>query len=135
MSPFLRQKIIHESIPYAEIDASEKELIKAYRSHFDAIWEDRDKTESIWYVFSWDEIPGMDNGRLIEFLEQNYDIGWAKNAEIEKIDKTITASAGEKSLSIRLNDEKNEAIMEINGVRSTRFEAALDNGKLKIYWV
>src|SRR3972149_11562703 len=42
------------------------------------------------YLFKWDEIPGLDNAKLIDFLKQNYNIDWVKSAIIEKTDdKTI----------------------------------------------
>ena len=37
------------------------------------------------YVFTWDEIPGNSNRRLIEFLSQNFRIDWVKKAHIEKL--------------------------------------------------
>jgi hypothetical protein len=43
------------------------------------------------YLFSWDEIPGKDSGRLIEFIEQNFGIDWIKTANIEKIDERSEA--------------------------------------------
>ena len=36
------------------------------------------------YLFKWDEIPGFDNTKLINFLKQNYDLDWGKSAIIKK---------------------------------------------------
>ncbi len=36
------------------------------------------------YLFSWDNVPGNDNGKLIEYLEQKYGVDWVRTAKIEK---------------------------------------------------
>ena len=38
------------------------------------------------YVFSWDNIPGKDNERLINYLKLYFGIDWVKTEKIEKID-------------------------------------------------
>lgn len=87
------------------------------------------------YLFSWDEIPGNDSGRLIDFLKQNYGIDWVKTATIEKIDdgKTIRVSVEKNYLSLSLNNEKTKAILTIDDVRADEFIAKTMNGKLNIY--
>jgi len=90
-------------------------------------------TES--YLFCWDNIPGNDNGRLIDFLKQNYDIDWVETAKIEKIDddKTIILSAEKNSLYLKLNDEKTNVSLKFDDVRTGEFTAKMENGKLNIY--
>lgn len=89
------------------------------------------------YLFRWNEIPGNDNTRLIDFLTQESRIDWVINAKFEKIDngKTITASAENNSLSLKLDDRNNEVILEINNVRTHKFKAKRENGELNIYFV
>jgi len=95
------------------------------------------------YLFSWDEIPGNDSKRLIDFLKKNYSIDWLKTAKIEKIDdnKTIRASVEGNYLSLSLNNEKNKANLKIDDGRIDEFivETEKENGKLNIikksqYW-
>ncbi|KAB2948279.1 MAG: Patatin-like phospholipase [Candidatus Methanoperedens nitroreducens] len=94
------------------------------------------------YLFSWDEIPGNDSVRLIDFLKKNYNIDWLKTAKIEKIDdnKTIRASVEGNYLSLSLNNEKNKANLKIDDVRTDEFIAKKeDDGTLNIikksqYW-
>lgn len=94
------------------------------------------------YLFSWDEIPGNDSVRLIDFLKKNYNIDWLKTAKIEKIDdnKTIRASVEGNYLSLSLNNEKNKVNLKIDGVRTDEFIAKKeDDGTLNIikksqYW-
>ncbi|MBU4220486.1 MAG: hypothetical protein KKA10_02490 [Euryarchaeota archaeon] len=87
------------------------------------------------YLFSWDNIPGNDNGRLIEFLSQKFGIDWIKTAKIEKIDdvKTIRVTNGKNYLSLKLNDERTKVNFEIDGDRIAEFIARTKNGKLNIY--
>ena len=87
------------------------------------------------YLFSWDEIPGNDDKRLIEFLKDELKIEWAKTEDISKIDdgKTIIVSNKEKSLSLKLNDEKTKANLKIENGRAYEFTVKTENGKLNIH--
>jgi len=75
------------------------------------------------YLFSWDNIPGKENERLINFLKQKFKIDWAKAAKFEKIDngQTIRVSTEKHHLSLKLSDEKKEVNLEIDGVRTYKF--------------
>ena len=86
-------------------------------------------------LFSWDEIPGNDNDKLIEFLKQKFEIDWVKTAEIEKIDNgnTIKVTTEINHLSLNLNQEKTEIIFKIDDDRIDKFMAKMENGKLNIY--
>jgi len=87
------------------------------------------------YMFSWDEIPGKGEERLIGFLAKKLDIDWVKTAKIERIDngKTIKVSDEKSSLSLKLNDKITEVILEIDDLRRDEFMAKMENGKLNIY--
>jgi putative ATP-dependent endonuclease of OLD family len=87
------------------------------------------------YLFSWDKIPGNDNGILIEFLNRHFTIEWIKTADIEKIDggRAIKVSTGKNNLSLSLNDEKTKVDLKIDDVRTYKFIAKTENNKLNIY--
>lgn len=87
------------------------------------------------YMFSWGEIPGKDNGRLVKILIQRFDINWIGAAKIEKIDndKTIKLSTEQRSLSLKLNDKKCEVILERDAGRPDKLKAKWENSKLNIY--
>ena len=87
------------------------------------------------HLFSWDDIPGSDNVRLIEYLTQKFDVDWVKEAKIEKIDdgKTIKVSAEKNFLYLRQNDEQTNINLEIDDGRIDRFILVTENDKLKIY--
>lgn len=87
------------------------------------------------YLFSWNNIPGNDNIRLIGFLKQNFNIDWVESAKIEKINdiRTIRVTTEKKSLSLIMNDEKNRVNLKLDDGRTDKFIAKMENGKLNIY--
>jgi DNA-binding response OmpR family regulator len=87
------------------------------------------------YLFSWNEIPGNDNDRLINVLKKNYGINWVRMAIIEKIDddKTIRLSVEKNFLSLSLNIEKTKVTLRFDDGRAIEFIAKMESGKLKIY--
>lgn len=87
------------------------------------------------YLFSWDEVPGKDDRRFIEFLMQNFSFEWVTKAKIEKIEdnNTIRVFTENKSLSLKLNDEKIKAILEIDNAKTAEYTVKKENGMLNIY--
>ncbi len=87
------------------------------------------------YLFSWDNVPGNDNGRLVEFLNQNFGIEWVKTAKIRKIDggRTIKVSTEKNFILMSLNDEKTKINLEIDDGRTDKFIAKMENSKLNLY--
>ncbi|PWB50717.1 MAG: hypothetical protein C3F06_11660 [Candidatus Methanoperedenaceae archaeon] len=89
------------------------------------------------YLFCWDEIPGNDSIKLIEFLERDFGINWVKKESIEKSEdgRTISFSEGTNSLSFRLNNQKTRAILKINDVRVYELVVKIENNRLNLYGV
>jgi len=87
------------------------------------------------YLFSWKKIPGKDNGKLIEFLMQKFNIEWVKGAKIEKTDdgKIIRVTNESDFLSLTLNDEKTNVNLKINDYKTDKFIVRKKYGKLNIY--
>lgn len=87
------------------------------------------------YLFSWEKIPGNENGRLIEFLMQNFGIEWVKAARIKKNDdgKTIIVTSEKNFLSLTLNDEKTNVNIAIDDGRTNKLIVKTEKGKLNIY--
>lgn len=87
------------------------------------------------YLFSWEKIPGNDNGRLIEYLMQKYCIEWVKAAKIKKYDdgKTIRVTSENNFLSLSLNEDKTIVYLEIDDGTTDKFFVRIENDELKIY--
>ena len=89
------------------------------------------------YLFSWDEIPENDIVRFTNILEQECDIDWAKTAKFEKIDngKTIRVSTSKNCILLKLNDEKTEINLKIDGniIDKIKFIVKTENNKINIY--
>lgn len=83
----------------------------------------------------WDEVPGNDSGRLVEFLKQEFGISWAETAIIEKIDdgRTIRVTNEKNYLSLEINNEKTKVNLKINDVRSAEFSVKTESSKLNVY--
>jgi hypothetical protein len=87
------------------------------------------------YLFSWDNVPGNDNERLLRYLKGNFDIVWAENVEIHKSKngKTIHIFKDENFAEIEINEEKEKATLKINDGRTYDLKVKKENGKLNIY--
>lgn len=91
------------------------------------------------YLFSWDEIPGSGDERLVNFLKKNFDLDWVRRASIEKIDpntiivKTAYVKNHKNYISLSLDNKKTKVDLKIDEGISDEFAAELENGKLNIY--
>ncbi len=88
------------------------------------------------YLFTWDEIPGKDSVKLIEYLERNYLlIDWLKTAKIEKIDndRTIRVFNETESILLKLNDEKNKIDIRTGIYAPHELFVKMDENKLHVY--
>jgi len=86
------------------------------------------------YIFSWENVPGKDNGRLIEYLEQKYGVDWVRTAKIEKMGKDEIRIATDKNvLSLILNNQKTNVILKINDVSTDEFSVRIEKGTVYIY--
>ena len=87
------------------------------------------------YLFCWDEIPGNDNGKFVEFLKPMYDIDWVNTAKIEKIDggRIINIFTEKNSLSLKLNYEKTKVNLQIDDGKTFELNVRTENSKLNIY--
>ncbi|MEA3281192.1 MAG: hypothetical protein U9Q68_01320 [Euryarchaeota archaeon] len=89
---------------------------------------------SVGYLFSWDNVPGAGSKGLLEYLTNDYGIGWATDAEIRKSngDKTIQISKDGNSAEITI-DEGEKATLKISGGDACDLQAKEEDGKLNIH--
>jgi chaperonin cofactor prefoldin len=85
-------------------------------------------------VFCWEKVPGEDNQKLLDYLAKSFDFEREK-AEIKKIDNdmTIEVLAADNRLLLKLNEETDRVIMEVNGeMMVSDLVARKENGELRI---
>ena len=87
------------------------------------------------YRFSWGNVPGKDNGKLKNFLKDEFDIEWAENAKITKSDEgmTIHISKGKNSAEIKMDNNKKKATLKIHDGKTHDLKVKEEDGKLNIY--
>jgi hypothetical protein len=88
-----------------------------------------------WKKFCWDDVPGNDSRKLLEYLQTHHDIDWAKSAEISKSDdgKVICIVKDENSAEIMLDEKKEKATLKISDGRTHDLEVKKENNKQNIY--
>lgn len=105
----------------------------AYSSILRKFFPDRFESE---YIFIWDDVPGSDSDRLLNYLMNEYGIGWAEGAEIHKSGdgRTIEISNGENSARITLDEiNSGKAWLKIEGGKSDNLEVREKNGEMRIH--
>lgn len=87
------------------------------------------------YVFRWEDIPGIDDIRLIRFLRKNYNLNLMDTVRITKSEdlRTIDISTEDGTLSLNLNAEESRVILRIGNDIADTFLANRENGGLNIY--
>jgi predicted transposase YbfD/YdcC len=89
--------------------------------------------ESI-YLFSWDNVPGNDNDRLLRYLKDEHDIRWVESAKIKSVDdKTIRVYNADRSVEITIDKIGGIATLEISDGRINDLKIKKENGGLNIY--
>jgi hypothetical protein len=84
------------------------------------------------FLFCWNQIPGIDSRKLIEFLQKDYNI---KVKDIEKAsdNMSINVIAEDNSLLLELNEYKTKATLKINDEITDDLFVDMDKGRIKIY--
>jgi hypothetical protein len=87
------------------------------------------------YLLNWDSVPGNDDEKFKKSLRDYFDIGWAENAEIIKLEdgKTIRIFKDEYSAEIIIDEKKEKASLKISDGRTLDLKIKKENGKLNIY--
>ncbi|MCG7847945.1 MAG: hypothetical protein MIO93_02020 [ANME-2 cluster archaeon] len=86
-------------------------------------------------LFSWDNVPGNDSDRVLEYLMNERDIDWVKSAEIFKSNdsKTIHILKDDNSVEIMIDKNEKKVTLKISDGRIYDLEVKKENDKLKIY--
>lgn len=86
------------------------------------------------YLFNWENVPGKDDGKLIQFLEQKYGVDWVRSAKIEKSSgNEIKISTEKNVLLLTLNNENTKVTLSINNIKTDEFVVKVENKKVNVY--
>lgn len=87
------------------------------------------------YLFNWNEIPGKDSSRLIEFLKKKHNAEWLDHATIEKIDdgKAVRIRTDREQMILRMDEKKGNVKLLIDKRNTFDFGVEKENGKLNVY--
>lgn len=113
-----------------EIGSDNYTIVKSL-SEFDAFNMEIEGTKE--YVFSWDKIEENGYQRLIDYLKQKLGIDWIKEENIIKAPHSVKASRDQKSLLLKLDKNKTEVILTIDGNQVKKFITRMEDCELKIY--
>jgi hypothetical protein len=116
-------------------------LAAAVEAIMDGWFEPKNKNIDM-YLFSWDDVPGNDNEKLVKFLVDYHNTGWAKSAEtgICKSDdgKTICIYKDENLAEMMINEKRGKLTLKISDCRThelkvKNLKVKKENGKLNVY--
>ena len=84
------------------------------------------------FLFSWNEIQGKDNERVIEYLKDTIGINWVNEATFENDDMIITISNDRNTLSFEIIDYET-AVLIIDGKKTDDLILKKENNTKNIY--
>jgi hypothetical protein len=93
------------------------------------------KFKKSYLFFSWEDVPGNDDEQFIEFLIEEFGLGWAENAKILKSDddKIISASVEGDSAEMTIDEKEGKTTLRISDGRTYDLTVRKEKGKLNIY--
>ncbi|MCX9012693.1 MAG: DUF4352 domain-containing protein [Candidatus Methanoperedens sp.] len=128
-----------ESIQKEAVDVSSQNLTQSSKKEnmpeikitsFSSIYKhDNSDNEDI-YLFTWENVPGNQSHRLLNFLKNDFNINWAENAQISKDeDETIHIFTDENSIELRLFNDSAQS-----WVSSLGLWVVEENGTNNVYY-
>lgn len=87
------------------------------------------------FIFTWKDIPGDDDTRLLEYLKSKFHIDWQGKKHIEKIEdgNTIKISNEKNIVTLKLNNEQSGVKVITNNGGTDKLVAEKEEHTLKIY--
>jgi|GEM_PF-1184378 len=84
------------------------------------------------FLFNWNEVSGNNSKELKNVLAKYVGEDEIENATINKTEEIINITAGNKSYSIILNENKTQAVLEMDNAKQD-FSVKEENGSINIY--
>ena len=113
----------------------EKNIPEIKITSFSSIYTHSNVETIYGYLFSWDDVPGSENQRLINYLMNDWGIGWVNKSHIMKTDdnKNIRIFTSEHSLEFTLDNKTNSVLTIIDSEPYYVLKLKEENGKLCVY--
>jgi len=110
------------------------ELAKIFQRKPSAIHARLQKLKIIRYLFTWDNVPGKDNDRLLNILKNDFDIN-VENAEVIKTDddRTIRIITEGTSVEITLNENEEKALLKVGNSETCDLQVNKKSSQYNIY--
>lgn len=117
-----------------EVFWQDKTKLSTFAHSSDSV-ECRDSHIESMYLFSWGNVPGNDNDRLIRYLKDEHDLKWVESEKISKSDDdtTIRVSNADRSVEIMIDQIGGKATLEISDGRINDLKVKNEDGGLNIY--
>lgn len=89
----------------------------------------------VMHLFNWDNVPGKEDGRLLQYLKEDFDISWAEDARMSKSGdgRTIQIQEGANSAKIIMDEKEETAILTIRDGNTYELNVKKENGRPIIY--
>lgn len=89
------------------------------------------------HLFCWDEVPGIDNEKLIQLLDDPYDVDLGKKPQINKSNdgNVIEISGNQHQVRLTINESKNRLGILIDETRTGELLVRANKDKLNIYYM
>ena len=88
-----------------------------------------------YYDFNWNNIHEKDKLKLLNYLQDNFNLIWEISPEIKKLenDNTILISTEKNSVLIKVNNDKTKAVITIDDEQVSEHFIDNENLKLKVF--
>ncbi len=89
------------------------------------------------HLFCWDEVPGIDNEKLIQLMDDPYDVKLGKEPKINKSNdgNVIEISGNQHQVRLTINESKNRLGILIDETRTGELLVRANKDKLNIYYM
>ncbi len=89
----------------------------------------------VMHLFNWDNVPGKEDGRLLQYLKEDFDISWAEDARMYKSDdgRTIHIQEGANSAQIIIDENEETAMLTIRNGNTYELNVKNECGRFIIY--
>jgi hypothetical protein len=127
--------ITPENLSSTILSSKEENIPEIEITSFSSIYTHTNVENIYGYLFSWDDVPGSENQRLVDYLMNFSELGWVNNSHIMKTDdnKKIRIFTSEHSLEFTLDNKTNSVLTIVDSEPFYDLKLKEENGKVCVY--